>query len=339
MQILLEEANWSMFSEADADLYKYCFTRASDDWAYENNWSFIKQEARYAALKYYDGELLLTIVSKNDDSPFLFAFISFCEKKENAVNTLIHIASQIASLCSKRLVVRKIPQDLATFLLQSGYFVIISPGDFIYANELPEDIYPQVIIDIKKALDCKGGGWVKTRNMLKYFKNSYSYRVEDLSKINTKDAERAVESWSNDYISKFRANHDDKVANNQIIDPTAFTMLATEFASNIDNQYYFSKVLYVDAQPVGFTFAGRVSNTCSALYSSIASTRYRGSPEFLLCQLLQQIFAANISFMNMGGSEKEGLYLYKKKFRPVLLRSTYDLVFSPKERGLLLKQE
>lgn len=325
LQTLLTDKNWTVVNDNDESLFNDFFNKTNDNYSYENNWAFIKQATRYNAIKYFDGENLLTIISFNLKSPFLFV-LPPPGIVDKFVDKIPKIAHQVKTKTQKRLVLRKIPEELCQKILENKSFEIILSHAFTFTNEIPEDIFPQVIIDIAEAINRKGSKWVKTRNQLVFFNDKFNPVTRNLSKDNLEDAIWVIHKWAVQYEKRM------KMRGEKIVEPTkalvdAHNVFAVDFAEKIDNRRYFSKIIYVNGEPVGFTFAGRISKRVAALYSCLTVTDYRGASEFLLSQLFTELYNSDVNNLNMGGSENELLHKFRVKFQPIILRPTFDIEF------------
>jgi hypothetical protein len=190
-------------------------------------------------------------------------------------------------------------------------------------GDIPEDIFPQAIIDVRAVLDGRGSRFVKIRNHMKSFVSRQPL-VRDLTPETSVEIEVLLQEWNRERQLRRATQPDDLEALSQI-DASAYTVFANDFASRVDDNRYFSIVVEVETRPVGFAFAGRTAMHAAALYASISLTEYRGSAEFLLLKLLERLWTGGVRLLNLGGAETAGLHRFKTKFGVVGLRPTFDV--------------
>jgi hypothetical protein len=325
---LLHSSEWISIAPSDEDLYRRYFQASEDAFSYENNWAFICQETRVMGIRYLHNELLLTATIKHRNSPFIFLLPPLflappCEVAVTA-ERIVEIATQLKHSTNKRIVLRKLPADLFCAVIQTGKCLHLPPETFQCPSDVPEDITPQVIVSTQSTVACEGARFVKLRNQLKYFKQKYRPRVVTLSPSVVPDVQSLIAKWSQDYRERTSLRTHSSPVSIPSVDNTAYTIFAAIFADRIDNQQYFSKVVYADDVPVGFTFAGRTSSETAALYSSISLTAYRGASDYLMMQILETVLGLGIKWLNLGGAETMGLFNFKTKFAVTALRPSYD---------------
>lgn len=317
---------WLPITLDDEKLYSDFFERTEDSLSYENNWCFVCQEARYGGIKYIHDHLLLTGIVRHVASPFLFVFPPL-GSIDLYTESISGIAESLSAHTGKRIVLRKLTSQCADRVLSSGPFRHLSPEVFVHPRDIPEDIYPQVIVDVSTTRRLLSGAFMKVRNHIAHFSLNRP-NARTLTPEGVVDVVSLIGVWNELYYSR-HARHlsaPDKIT----VDNSAYSVFAERFAKSIDSQKYFCRLIYVGDAPVGFSFAGRISPKAAALYSSISLTSYRGASEYLLMDMLDMLASAGIEFLNMGGSETRGLFEFKSKFATSELRQCYDIEYYPR---------
>ncbi len=313
-----KEANWTQLSITDEDLYLKYAEMCEEPYCYENNWAFLVQESRYTAVRYWDGENLCTLVSKNASSEFVFLFVApfnlrlILPKIQRIVRYIIHSTG-------KRVIVRKLPVYLAEQISTYSKNHLVEPDKFSFANEVPEDIFPQVIVSTLPIIQMDGHSWMRVRNHVSHFERQHTFRFMSLTSEHVKDAQLAISAWNS---NKNLADGDSGLLG---IDISAYRVFAENFAHRIDDQLYFAKLAYADNRPIGFQLAGRVSKEAAALYCNIVLTTTRGGAERCLKEFCVYLAKHGVQYLNLGGSEVQGLYKYKCKFQPIAYVKTVDI--------------
>lgn len=317
---------WSTVTPQDEPLYGLYFTRSTDPFSYENNWAFITQEVRVGGLKLEDHGMLLTAVVKAHDSPFIF-ILPPCGDTRDFGAHIVGTAAELVKDSGKRVVLRKLPTELCERVVQTSKFTVLPASAFGHPRDVPEDQFPQVVIDVPATLEMYGSRYRRMRNDLRYFEGQCRPEVLDLHPLNCQEVTEFVHAWCREY--NFRHGSGSGADEAVIIDPTAYSILAEQFASAIDNNNYFAKLVRVGGRLAAFTLAGRSGADCAAQYANLSLLRVRGCSEFLLFELLRELWRADISYLNLGGAETEGQFQFKKKFDVRLIKESFEVEYTP----------
>jgi hypothetical protein len=318
----LASLGWVRITADDEELYQYYYDKSADQLSYENNWAFVCQESRFFGIRYHHSGLLLTAVLKYDASPFLFVFPPLCADNIS-VNEISKITRRLKVSAETRVILRKLPDWLFSLVMNSGMFVQVMPDVFHHPRDCPEDIKPQVIINVGPSLACAAARFARIRNHIRHFRQVYTPKVKDLSYDLVEDVVTLVERWNLERNEQWRRKLDTDIVS-MSVDTAAYVVFARTFAGRIDKQRYFAKVVYVNGIASGFIFVGRTARHSAALYSSISLTSFRGSAEYLLQEVLAELVTADITLLNLGGAETDGLFRFKAKFDVSALRQSYD---------------
>lgn len=317
--------DWLPIVGNDETLYDSYFARSSDGLAYENNWAFIVQETRFGGFRYHQHDLLLTAVSRHSTSPFLFIFPPLGELSVFS-GEIERLAAILRRVTGRRIVLRKLLPDLTRSLVGGTTFIPLAASEFTHPRDIPEDVYPQVIISVDDTVALATSKFVKTRNQLKYFSDTWREIVTPpLASHYRVEVANLAELWNAAYRERLASEN--ARADITKVDISAYTIFADVFGGRIDGMRYFGRLLFVGGNPVGFTFAGRVSEQAAALYCSLSLRKFRGAAEYLFVTLLKDLTAAGVRYLNLGGSETQGLFDFKRKFAVTELREACDLEY------------
>jgi len=281
------------------------------------------QESRLAAVKYCDGDVLITLVAKDFDSPFVFILPPLGDRSV-FVERLHCLSEEVRCSTAKRPILRKVNDELANDLLLSDCFCEVPPSSFTHARDYPEDVYPQVIVATGDGAAMLGGHFQRTRNHLNYLRRHHSVVANDITPTGAADVVDVVRQWTAQHAMRMMQQD---ITVGTSVDATAYTVFSDSFATRVDNLNYFGRVLYVDGHATGFAFAGRTGPESAALYSSLCLLGARGCSEFLIMDLMRELRMSGIAFLNLGGSETEGLFNFKSKFGSVARRRSRELEY------------
>lgn len=324
-ELEMSAGRWRPFSLEDRALYESYFAQSRELFSYENNWAFIAQETRVGAIRYENEGLFLTAVIKAADSPFIFV-LPPCGDTSNFGERIADIASELARSSSKRIVLRKLSEELSAHALETGVFKVLPANAFEHPRDVPEDQFPQVVLDVSRTLEMKGSQYRRIRNDLRSFEREFRPVLVDLDQANLEEVKQFVYDWTEKHNQKAGSTNTDPLSLE--VDPTAYTILAERFSS-LTNSEYFPRILRVDGSITAFTLAGRTASNCAAQYVNLSLVRERGSSEFLVVQLLRELSQAGIEYVNLGGAETKGQFKFKSKFTVHLLKRSLELEFCP----------
>lgn len=325
-ELPLLEHGWSPITKHDEPLYASYFAQSDEPYSYEQNWAFITQETRLGGMKYEDNGMLLTAVTKANDSPFIFILPPYGNTHHFSARIEGRL-TELSKASAKRLVLRKLSKELCERVLLTKKFTVLPASEFTHPRDVPEDKFPQIVLDVSGTLAMQGSKYRRLRNDLKYFARQCKPEVLDLNPSNCKDVMHLIRDWCQNYNHKNESGL--SLSEPPIVDLTAYTILADEFASVIDNSEYFAKLVYVGGRLAAFTLAGRSGPYCAAQYVNLSLLRVRGCSEFMLFALLHELSHADVSYLNLGGAETEGQFLYKSKFDVRLVKQSFEVEYIP----------
>lgn len=322
---------WKPLTAAKELSYARYFASSDDAESYENSWAFVAQETRAGGWTLETKGALLTATIKSPDSPFVFMLPPIWDRNTasalEVAHTMLGAAGPLARLTGRRIIARKMPSDLYGAMHKATGCVTVEPRTFTCSNDVPEDIYPQVVVPTDTTL--QGARFMRLRGHIHSFVRTCAPVVRQLAADNIEDVRSLVASWRKDYddrvLGQGRVFDVDRLS----ADGSAYTYLAERFAHRVDGKRYISFLVYTaSGHPVGFGFAVRLSPTTAALYGSLTATEYRGASEFLITTMFEQLAEVGVRYLNMGGSETEGLFRFKSKFGAVRLRPSFDVEIS-----------
>jgi hypothetical protein len=318
---LVAATQWCFIGDGDRELYSDYFDRNDDPYLYENNWAFVCQEARLAGVRYCDGDMLVSMVTKGVTSPNVILFAPLGDRRAFA-RTAGSLVAQVQELTGKRVVVRRVPPALRDALLQSGGFASFPVTSFTHACDVPEDVFPQTVIDTRRAAQLTGTVLQPLRNHINHVRRSHAVLVEDARSVQTSDIEELAARWQQQHHERMVRQGNATVSE---ADASAYTTFLKHFGERLDDTEYFGRVLVIDGVLSGFAFAARTSPVCAALYASLCVLGVRGASEELIVGVVRALADAGVPFLNLGGAETKGLFDFKKKFCPVRLIESFDM--------------
>jgi|SRR5947209_2244623 len=321
---ILPGTGWSPIAPQDEALYEFYLALSVEPFSYEHNWVFITQEARVGGFKYEDGDTLLTAVVKAPASPFIFILPPYGNTRSFG-DRIISPTAELSRASNRRVVLRKLSAELRDQVLSTGKFTVLCESSFTHPRDAREDQFPQVVLDVRAILAMEGSYYRRMRNDLRAFERQHRPEVIDPDQTTRAEVIQFIYDWCRDY----NRDHAPDVGSSEIVDPTSHTILAERFIPAIDNLKYFAKLMRVGGRLVAFTLVGRTGPNCAAQYTNLSLLRTRGCSEFILRESLRPLLRAGLSYLNLGGAETEGQFLFKKKFHAHLIKESFEVEYTP----------
>lgn len=298
---------------------------------YENNLAYFQQECRHDAVEYRGDDYLCAAYTRSDDSDYVIV-LPPVGNVSGFIRDAASICNYLQGVTKKRVVLRRVHGAVEEQLISSSCFRRKPHTEYENPRELPEDIYPQVIVDCSIAHELHGHSYMKIRNHIQKLRRTVNAECSQLEPDCKAELVQAIMTWAAEFNEKVRARQSEaehKIVGSQGVDPDSYLVFCREFPEQVDNINYFGRVLRVDGKLVGFSFAGKTTENSAALYASLTMSSSRGSSEFLFADMIQTIHQSGTRFLNLGGAESEPLFRYKKKWEPFSLVNTYELEYTP----------
>ncbi|WP_147274906.1 phosphatidylglycerol lysyltransferase domain-containing protein [Ferruginivarius sediminum] len=320
---LLMNDNWERLSAEDERLFMKFAKAFGRCCAYENSFAYIVQETRSNAARYCVEGLLAVAFIKDENSDFVFLLPPWAADTEPVTDVHVFLCQNLRRATGRRVVLRRTPKQLSRRLEGSGRFRMLPPSTFTLPADLPEDIFPQVLIDVEQVNSLVGPRFQKLRNQISYLQRTCSLCAVDLDAQTQSDVPYVIHKW----VEKYNARNINIERTIMEADPAAYDVLWRHFSNHADNGEYFGRLLYLNGDPAGFSFCGRIDRNSAALYASVSASNTRGTSNYLLVDAVGNLHQKGISLLNLGGSETESLHDYKKRYGRVKELATYDVEF------------
>jgi hypothetical protein len=296
----------SPISIDDYDLFRSFFDKQAH--SYGNSWVYITQRMYGVGLnnlgyKFYDGNNLSAIcVYPKIEEPEVNAFYWVRPMGKNIVDKIGKFSKLLLSKYQMPVYIAKLFKDNYDSLLYQG-FKDVSEYPWAKVSPAEDDTYPEIIIDIEKTLDYKS---VK-RNLrlaLKKYKKSYkTIYVEGVN--NGAGRDRAWE-----VAGKF------------------FKQKLISLEHNLSNKYDYHNIIYNkikknnhlfiiknEEEDLGMFNVSIIDNNYACSYASLAlREKIPSLGDFSVINICDFLKNKGVKYLNVGGSELEGLDKFKRKF-------------------------
>jgi hypothetical protein len=261
---------------------------------YEDSWGYIIQATRYGGFKWYDPNngSLVFFGRKSQTNPTLIVVNYFADPTYLA--KVIKTMKKVTR--APQVILKNINTEDVPTLLEFN-FQEYQPHDF-WADDarFDDQTYPQLVSDLESVVKMKGKIYHQLRKALR------------------KDAHATIRKYKNT----------DKEAVTEIFK-------LKDLHSNSNNAYYASHIMYPDAslnkftitdsrtnKIIGFTATSDITITTTALVSLIFMPGVKTASIWGIYQTLLLNYAKGIKYVNFGGCEYEGSYIFRTRtFRPV----------------------
>jgi hypothetical protein len=338
----------SPITAEDIPLYRQFFSQDGRTYCYGNSWTYITQACRGLGLgyKYYDGDVLLSIGRHNGHYVIV-------RPLGNIDRRFLDLLRFLKRVSRRPVFVKKLFPDQVATLQCLGDFCLASvyardreqavPGKYVWDGSAfaDDDTYPELIYDVDLSLELELGRsqWLAAYRLARADRPG-TFHGRSLSRSHY-EIRRRIRQFSNLDIycrlEKYHAGMEDGIRRfcadyfglSRRENAAAYeNMLKLAQVTDCENPF-FRFVAFVDGStaPSGFFVVERLDRLSAGSYASIISRRHPGLPEYLTTRVMQQLQAAGVRYLNVGGSESHGLHAFKKKYGPVEARTMAMLVY------------
>ena len=227
-------------------------------------------------------------------------------------NQIMELCSFLWEISQTPVYIKKLTHEEASYLLGHPGFVSAEKYPWDVEAILEDDTKDEVIINVNHTVShIEEPGDNELKRKYRRFRRrnpSLEWKHYDASDTRLRsDAESVVRRFM-EYP---------QIKNIGISTFVDYINMISSLPPGMNGEDFFSALLYIGGQPIGFYLAERLGNSQTAgVYANIAlREEYPFSSEYLLLELLRDIQRAGITAVNMGGSENEGLHEFKLKFQ------------------------
>lgn len=303
----------SPLSKSDIDLYYKFFQK--DRYTYGNGWSYVTQAMNRIGrsglgYKVYDGKNLISfVVYPNLEYPKKVSIYFIRPMGENPLKTIVEIEKKLRGLkIIYPIYVKKIFNDQKELLMKEGYKNI----SFLpWHSEIiaEDDTYPELIIDpvvTLRELENKS----RNHSLRQSFRDAETMAKRNKIEIKSEGFEKYAYKITQQFF-KFIQSKKGKDLNIST-SHDYYNMIY----NNPNRPNLIKELVYVDGKPLGYYVIEETSNKkYSNLYALIILRNVQKRlSDYTMFHLIRNL---NTKYLNMGGSEDEGLDNYKRKFQPV----------------------
>lgn len=183
--------------------------------------------------------------------------------------------------------------------------------DFEAHSTLFEDeAYPEKIVDLNNLFETKYSNIIKAkplrRGVNRYKNSSGAFTMKSFDnedKIDSNLIFKVLEKVS-------RKNIDKKLAYSSLLNYVISTKNR--------NSRIILRIYHTENKFHGLYLLEKLSQDSLGFYCGLTSIEYPGLTEYLDYLVLQEAFLNGYRWVNLGGSETEGVYKYNKKFLPIV---------------------
>lgn len=289
---------------------------------YGNSWSYILQGTFFGSYKYYDGKTILAITTRY---PGKTPFVIVKAAGKNYIEKIAEIATKLRAISGERVIVKNLNSDEFKKLQNFGFTDYLIGDCWSERFKYDDDTYPEAIVHIPTALALKGSKFKLLKYRINALRRRHRILVEKYTPIIFADGIKVWQKWSASFVKRF-----EKELKANPLDAHSIDLHKTyveRLSSIYDGKNVFSYMLYIDGEPHAFTLAEKVSPSTIGFYSNISSNTHQGLSELLLYEAFARALQAGFTYANLGGSEFESLFNFKKKFAPKLVQKTHAILY------------
>lgn len=303
-------SNFSKIEPSDKELFDRYFK--NERHTYGNSWVYLLQNMygigdNNLGFKYYDGENLSAVcVYPKIEEPSTLVFYWIRPMGKNIIKVLIEQSKIIKDRFNLPVVVTKIFPDQADELIKSQSFGSIE--NFIWHSSAPaeDDTYPEIITDVKETLSNASKKDSIKKALKQYEKINKKVKVLD---VNTDKYEE--EAWS--IAKKFFKQSITSLSHNISTEFDYYNIIFNR--PKLDKNYYLKLIVH-ENNPVGFFDIYLMDEKYACTYASLMlREKIPNLDDFATIYTCKLLDETGHRYLNVGGSETEGLNYFKNKFQ------------------------
>jgi hypothetical protein len=308
-EIASENSFFSPITLSDLPLFNKFFKK--EPHTYGNSWTYVTQGmyglgANNLGYKYYDGKNLAAVaVYPKIDQPEINVFYWVRPMGPKILDIISLSAKNLLKKKGIPTYVKKIFKKQYQYLLKKGFK---STKSFPWHSTCPseDDTYPELIFDVQKTLSLLSAP-PRTSNIRKSYRKAVS--IEKKNKVVINDVNFNRKAWkitksffSSEFIKKKKTN----VSNEYDYYNPIF--------NNNQRKSLIKNIFYVNDVPLGYYIAEKQNRLYTSIYALIVlRDKIQYLTDYALFTLLKN---CPTKYINIGGSEDEGIHNFKKKFKP-----------------------
>ncbi len=299
----------------DFELFQRFFEK--EPHTYGNSWTYVTQGVYgigpdNLGYKYYDGENLsmVCVYPKIEDSETnVFYWIRPMGK--DILDKIIAVSGEVKENFGLNIMVKKLFEDQYNHLLQNGFQ---STSEFPWHSQVPseDDTFPEQIVDVQKTLVLS-----KTISKKKHLRKSI-VRVDQLK--SNKNVEIFTDKNEEDMwnITK-EFFHSDLIKSRELNLSTEYDYYNMIF-SNPGRTNLQRALIKVDGSPLGYFVLEKLGDYSNLYALIILRDRIKYLVDFAMIYILDNL---DTKYLNLGGSEEEGIHNFKQKYLPLSENKMY----------------
>jgi hypothetical protein len=338
----------SPITQRDIPLYREFFAREQQVACYGNSWAYITQACRGfgLGLKYHTREVLLSI-GQHRGHYVVVRPLGVIDGHFMTLLAALHKES------GKPVFIKKLFPDQVARLRQFGSFHEAGRYDTqtgkVSAGQYPwgpvafadDDTYPELILDINVTRQhwLRPGDWFlefqKARNdstlprstaIVREHYRKFRRNVHQFLRLGIGCHLKAYQTNGANAVRQFLSRYFGEA---RLTNVEAYETMLTSVYTVFQDESPFCFLAYVDGitLPVGFFHGERLDTKSVGSYARVIFRCYPGFPEYLSVHIMSQLSQAGIALLNLGGSETEGLHVFKQKHAPIEERYMQMLVY------------
>lgn len=303
----VEDLGFRPIQYEDEKLFRNFFIKFKERKCYSSSWLYITQAARgIGGLGYYfyhEDDFIVALGFHQDHFVLIHPMGKFPKNFYQVIKSLY-------DLSGKPIYLKK---ALEKERFGINELIVGTPLEITSTDDYPwdeierddDDTFPEIIIYIpdilngEKKLKFTGKHMRNIRNKLNKWKN-----IEDEIEYLTLSKKNKIK------VIKMLIKHFGK----DKINVRAYLNMINILIRNRNKKRYIHFVAYHENQPIGFFAAEKLDKYSAGLYASISLRTCKGLAEKLHMEMFKRLNERRIKFLNLGGSEIEGLYNFKLKF-------------------------
>lgn len=301
-------------SESEREFYKKTINASSLTGCYCCSWAYIWQIAGERGYKYYDGRHLLTL-TPGWGGVVPDELVINSDQNQDSARLALQLAQQVSRVLGREVKIRKVYGLGAQQQLENAGFFPLKKK--LLADDitlLPDDNYPERVVDIALQSERKGKKYQWLRNGLNVLKKNI-----DLNEIAIKNSFLKEEclllldEWSAGLASRLVLRYGFSHAEGRAWIKSPYPPLFDFFIKYRKEDDLFPFLITYKEKAVAVFCGCRVAPQCVALYANFSLTEPRYLALYIATLASDYLGQLGFCEINLGGSEIAELDFFKRK--------------------------
>lgn len=309
---------------ADRQLYREFSASDNRIACYGNGWTYVTQACRGFGLgmKYFDGDMLCSFGYHRGH----YVLVRPLGVLDGRIIDLLDVLRQVSG---RPVYLKKLAGEEVATLQAMATFGNVSEYPWDASAPADDDTYPEVILDAALSFDRLApvpewweqvpSAWTAVDGRIEEGRRHLKKVRQRIRRFHRDTTSCRIIPYTANLAGEARAFLAAYFGPDRPRDVEAYENMLTYVPAEEERNSFFCFVAYVSEGllPSAFVYAEQLDQASAGIYAAIASRNHYGLAYYLYTELFKQLKERGIRYVNLGGSEHEGLHQFKRRLAPV----------------------